>query len=372
MDNNYFDFLGQNSVTGNDNTNAGDSNDKGKVNLTVRVDADCQVVCDGDFLFLANANQIVKDKAPMGQHLLNFTSLDYPDATIEKIVDFPVEGNNYLIVVNELKEKVEQFQKGKETEKQEKLRAAEEERLRQEQEQKRNVELDAAMTFYNEEKYESAWELFEKYIDYLSSEQQNTYVECCKHCKFKVILKNAGGAKLAIVRLVNELFGHGLEEAKELVDSVPTVVKKGVNKNDADKFRKSLEDKGAIVEIKVLSNDEKEIMKKEEELRRKERVERERREEERKMNWAAKKMDLIIPYFEKKCVYFGIYLKENRNWFERRLASEEDEGKFIVYDDEFYEHIKNHGYEYVFQFIDAHQPFFKSIGLVLKIENKYV
>ena len=267
MDNNYFDFLGQNSVTGNDNTNAGGSNDKGKVNLTVRVDADCQVVCDGDFMFLANANQIVKDKAPMGQHLLNFTSLDYPDATVEKIVDFPVEGNNYLIVVNELKEKVEQFQKGKEMEKQEKLRAAEEERQRQEQEQEQNMELDAAMKFYNEEKYESACELFEKYIDYLSSDQQNTYVECCKHCKFKVILKNAGGEKLAIVILVKELFNLELVEAKELVDSVPSVAKTGVNKNEADKFKKSLEDKGAIVEIKVLSYDEKERMKKEEKLR---------------------------------------------------------------------------------------------------------
>lgn len=130
MDNNYFDFLGQNSVAGNDNTNAGGNNDKGKVNLTVRVDADCQVVCDGDFLFLANANQIVKDKAPMGQHLMNFISLDYPEATVEKIVDFPIEGNNYLIVVNELREKVEIQQKEKESKKQAEQQAEEEERKR--------------------------------------------------------------------------------------------------------------------------------------------------------------------------------------------------------------------------------------------------
>ena len=130
MDKNYFDFLEQNSVADNNNSNVGSNNDKGKVNLTVRADADCQVVCDGDFLFLVNANQIVKDKAPMGQHLMNFISLDYPEATVEKIVDFPVEGNNYLIVVNELKEKVEVLQKEKEAKKQSEQQAAEEERQR--------------------------------------------------------------------------------------------------------------------------------------------------------------------------------------------------------------------------------------------------
>lgn len=129
MDNNYFDFLEKNSVAGNENSNTSDNN-KGKINLTVRVDADCQVVCDGDFLFLANANQIVKDKAPMGQHLMNFISLDYPEATVEKIVDFPIEGNNYLIVVNELKEKVEIQQKEKESKKQAEQQAEEEERKR--------------------------------------------------------------------------------------------------------------------------------------------------------------------------------------------------------------------------------------------------
>lgn len=185
MDNNYFDFLGQNSVAGNDNSNAGSNNDKGKVNLTVRVDADCQVVCDGDFLFLANANQIVKDKAPMGQHLLNFTSLDYPDATIEKIVDFPVEGNNYLIVVNELKEKVELLQKEKEESKQAKLqeeeekrRVAEDERLRMEQEKERNAELEKAMDLFKKGEYSEAKSLFEKNEDYLNEKQKSTYDEC--------------------------------------------------------------------------------------------------------------------------------------------------------------------------------------------------
>ena len=156
MDNNYFDFLGQNSVASDNNSSVVSNNDKGKVNLTVRVDADCQVVCDGDFLFLANANQIVKDKAPMGQHLLNFTSLDYPDATIEKIVDFPVEGNNYLIVVNDLKEKVEILQKEKEAEKQAKQRAEELERQKIEKDKERELELDKAMALFKDANYKLA------------------------------------------------------------------------------------------------------------------------------------------------------------------------------------------------------------------------
>ena len=189
MDNNYFDFLGQNSVAGNENANANSNNDKGKVNLTVRVDADCQVVCDGDFLFLANANQIVKDKAPMGQHLMNFTSLDYPEATIEKIVDFPVEGNNYLIVVNELKEKVDELQKKREAEKLAKQQAEEEERqrieeekeaerLRIEQEKERNADIEKAMTLHKENKYTLAINLFNKHSSYLNDEQKKAYNLC--------------------------------------------------------------------------------------------------------------------------------------------------------------------------------------------------
>ena len=101
MANNYFDFLGQNSKQ-EPVTEGAKSN--GLVNLTVRADAECQVVCDGDFLFLLNANQITKEKVPIGQHILQFTSLDYPDICVEKVVDFPDPGKNYLVLVNEFKQ----------------------------------------------------------------------------------------------------------------------------------------------------------------------------------------------------------------------------------------------------------------------------
>jgi large subunit ribosomal protein L7/L12 len=66
---------------------------------------------------------------------------------------------------------------------------------------------------------------------------------------FDVILKSPGGAKLAIVKLVKELTGLGLKEAKELVDGAPKAVKEGVAKDEAEALKKQLEEAGAEVEL---------------------------------------------------------------------------------------------------------------------------
>ena len=68
--------------------------------------------------------------------------------------------------------------------------------------------------------------------------------------EFDVILKAAGGSKLAVVKLVKELTGLGLKEAKEMVDSAPTAIKEGVSKDEADGLKSSLEEAGAEVEVK--------------------------------------------------------------------------------------------------------------------------
>jgi len=67
---------------------------------------------------------------------------------------------------------------------------------------------------------------------------------------FDVILKAPGGAKLAVVKLVKELTGLGLKEAKELVDGAPKAVKEGLAKDEAEGFKKQLEEAGAEVELK--------------------------------------------------------------------------------------------------------------------------
>jgi large subunit ribosomal protein L7/L12 len=68
--------------------------------------------------------------------------------------------------------------------------------------------------------------------------------------EFDVILKAAGGSKLAVVKLVKELTGQGLKEAKELVDNAPSPLKEGVSKDEAEGLKKSLEEAGAEVELK--------------------------------------------------------------------------------------------------------------------------
>ena len=67
---------------------------------------------------------------------------------------------------------------------------------------------------------------------------------------FDVVLKSAGAAKLQVVKLVKELTGLGLKEAKELVDNAPSVVKEGLAKADAEGLKKQLEEAGAEVELK--------------------------------------------------------------------------------------------------------------------------
>ncbi|CAI8205716.1 MAG: 50S ribosomal protein L7/L12 [Flavobacteriaceae bacterium] len=68
--------------------------------------------------------------------------------------------------------------------------------------------------------------------------------------EFDVILKSAGASKLAVVKLVKELTGLGLKEAKEVVDGAPKPVKEGISKDEAEGIKKSLEEAGAEVELK--------------------------------------------------------------------------------------------------------------------------
>jgi len=68
--------------------------------------------------------------------------------------------------------------------------------------------------------------------------------------EFDVILKEAGGSKLKVVKAVKELTGLGLKDAKDIVDSAPKAVKEGVSKDEAEGIKKSLEEAGAVVELK--------------------------------------------------------------------------------------------------------------------------
>lgn len=145
----YFDFLNQSSQQ--DKPAKEEPGNDGFVNLTVRADAECQVVCDGDFLFLLNANQIVKEKAPAGQHILQFISIEYPEAYVEKIVDWPEAGKNYLVIVNELKQLVyaEMEKARKRTEDETRIRE-EDAKKKAEEERRKKAEEDAARKMADE------------------------------------------------------------------------------------------------------------------------------------------------------------------------------------------------------------------------------
>jgi large subunit ribosomal protein L7/L12 len=68
--------------------------------------------------------------------------------------------------------------------------------------------------------------------------------------EFDVILKDAGASKLAVVKLVKELTGLGLKDAKGLVDDAPSTIKEAVSKDEAEGLKSSLEEAGAEVELK--------------------------------------------------------------------------------------------------------------------------
>lgn len=68
--------------------------------------------------------------------------------------------------------------------------------------------------------------------------------------EFNVMLASAGENKINVIKAVRAITGLGLKEAKDLVEAAPALVKEGVNKADADKFKKELEEAGAKVELK--------------------------------------------------------------------------------------------------------------------------
>ena len=68
--------------------------------------------------------------------------------------------------------------------------------------------------------------------------------------EFTLVLKEAGGNKINVIKVVREITGLGLKEAKDLVEAAPKDLKEGVNKAEAEEFKKKLEDAGAKVELK--------------------------------------------------------------------------------------------------------------------------
>jgi large subunit ribosomal protein L7/L12 len=68
--------------------------------------------------------------------------------------------------------------------------------------------------------------------------------------EFDVILKSPGAKKINVIKVVRQITGAGLKEAKEMVDNTPSTIKEGVTKEEAEEIKKQLEEAGAEVEVK--------------------------------------------------------------------------------------------------------------------------
>lgn len=131
MDKNFFESLAS-SIPETEQTNNHSVESLGTAFLTVKVDIDCKLYCDGDFLDLFEANKVKKVQIPRGQHLMTVESESFEDISEDHVIDAADAGNNYLLLVNNLKQR--------ETEIREEQARKEEELLRQKQEQARKVE----------------------------------------------------------------------------------------------------------------------------------------------------------------------------------------------------------------------------------------
>ena len=67
---------------------------------------------------------------------------------------------------------------------------------------------------------------------------------------YDIELKEVGGQKISVIKVVKEITGQGLKDAKDMVDAAPKVIKEGVKKEEAEELKKKLEEAGAVVELK--------------------------------------------------------------------------------------------------------------------------
>ena len=106
MDNDYFESL-MNTVQNSEGHESKLANNLPNAFLTVKVDIDCKLYCDGDFLDLFEANKVKKISIQTGQHLMSIVSEHFEEVTEDRVIDAPEPCKNYLLLVNGLKQREE-------------------------------------------------------------------------------------------------------------------------------------------------------------------------------------------------------------------------------------------------------------------------
>ena len=182
-------------------------NETGMANVTIRVDADCFLLCDGEFMEEIEivANQVTKAQLPIGQHILEFIDATNPDVKLEKEVDFPEDGKNYLVLIKGLQEagsKAKENAAKAEAEKQMRLEA--ERKAKEETERKAKEE--AVRKAKEEAELKAKQKTMEVQVTGLRSYYDSRYKDCTiirvEHKPVDLDLVDFGGFRMIDVELV--------------------------------------------------------------------------------------------------------------------------------------------------------------------------
>lgn len=170
MDDKYFEAL-KNSIPNSEQSTNNVSNGSRQAYLTVKVDIDCKLYCDGDFIDLFEANRVKKISIEVGQHLMTIESEHCDGVSEDHVVDAAEVGKNYLLLVNGMKEKEQIIiQKKEETKRHDEETLKAEKLKEQEQEVKELVR--KGKECYNNNGYEAAFKYFKQASEYSDPEAQ--------------------------------------------------------------------------------------------------------------------------------------------------------------------------------------------------------
>ncbi len=192
MDNNYFENLA-NSIKVSE-PKSEEPKESLEATLTVKVDIDCKLYCDGDFLDLFEANKVKKISIPTGQHLITIESEQFDEITEDQVIDATEPGKNYLLLVKDLKEKEDIFKKNKESkiaqavaEKEAKEKEKDKKKKEKEQEELKKAQLvqevqdnlQKGKEYYEAHIYDLAISCFEKVVAATNDAEALLYIGFC-------------------------------------------------------------------------------------------------------------------------------------------------------------------------------------------------
>ncbi len=192
MNNNYFENLANSIKVSEPKSEV--PKESLEATLTVKVDIDCKLYCDGDFLDLFEANKVKKISIPTGQHLITIESEQFDEITEDQVIDATEPGKNYLLLVKDLKEKEDIFKKNKESkivqaaaEKEAKEKEKDKKKKEKEQEELKKAQLvqevqdnlQKGKEYYEAHIYDLAISCFEKVVAVTNDAEALLYIGFC-------------------------------------------------------------------------------------------------------------------------------------------------------------------------------------------------